>query len=131
MMASPEMLLIILFGGLIVGLASGFPVPFVMFGSSMLAGLLAIGPTFFHMMIMRVFETMDNYILVAIVLFVFMGIMLEKSGAAERLFSSLHLLFGGVRGGLALAVVLVCTIMAAATGIMGAPVIIIDRKSVV
>lgn len=124
MIASPELLLFVLFGGLILGLALGFPVPFVMLGSSMLAGLLAIGPTFFHMMIMRIFETMDNYILVAIVLFVFMGIMLEKSGAAERLFSSLHIILGGLRGGLALAVVAVCTIMAAATGIMGAPVII-------
>lgn len=124
MISSPEVLLFILFGGLILGLASGFPVPFVLFGSSMLAGLLAIGPTFFHMMIMRIFETMDNYILVAIVLFVFMGIMLEKSGAAERLFSSLHIILGGLRGGLSLAVVAVCTIMAAATGIMGAPVII-------
>lgn len=124
MNSSPEVLLFILFGGLILGLASGFPVPFVLFGSSMLAGLPAIGPTFFHMMIMRIFETMDNYILVAIVLFVFMGIMLEKSGAAERLFSSLHIILGGLRGGLTLAVVAVCTIMAAATGIMGAPVII-------
>ena len=121
---SPEILLLILFGGLILGLASGFPVPFVMLGISMLVGFFGVGPGFLHMMILRVFETMHNYILVAIVLFVFMGIMLEKSGAAERLFSSLHLLFGGVRGGLALAVVLVCTIMAAATGIMGAPVII-------
>ena len=60
----------------------------------------------------------------AIVLFVFMGIMLEKLGAAEKLFSSLHIILGGLRGGLALAVVAVCTIMAAATGIMGAPVII-------
>jgi tripartite ATP-independent transporter DctM subunit len=67
---------------------------------------------------------MENYILAAIILFVYMGIMLERSGAAERLFSSTHILLGGLRGGLALAVVAVCTVMAAATGIMGAPVII-------
>jgi tripartite ATP-independent transporter DctM subunit len=122
--SSPELLLILLFGGLVLGLASGYPVPFVMFGTSLIVGFLGAGPGFFPMMILRIFETMQNYILVAIVLFVFMGIMLERSGAAERLFSSIHIMLGGLRGGLALAVVAVCTIMAAATGIMGAPVII-------
>ncbi|MBW2078945.1 MAG: TRAP transporter large permease subunit [Deltaproteobacteria bacterium] len=123
-MASPEVLLIILFAGLIIGLAIGFPVPFVMLGISLIVGVLGVGHGFFHMMILRVFETMENYILAAIILFVYMGVMLERSGAAERLFSSSHILLGGLRGGLALAVVAVCTIMAAATGIMGAPVII-------
>ena len=124
MITSPEVLLLILFGGLILGMAVGFPVPFVMLGISMIVGLLGVGPGFFQMMILRVFETMQNYILVAIVLFVYMGIMLERSGAAERLFSAAHVVLGGLRGGLALAVVAVCTIMAAATGIMGAPVIV-------
>jgi tripartite ATP-independent transporter DctM subunit len=122
--ANTEILLIILFAGLILGLVSGFPVPFVMLGISLIVGILGVGQGFFPMMILRVFETMENYILAAIVLFVYMGIMLERSGAAERLFSSAHILLGGLRGGLALAVVAVCTIMAAATGIMGAPVII-------
>ena len=124
MITSPEILLIILFAGLIIGLAIGFPVPFVMLGISLIVGVLGVGSGFFHMMILRVFETMENYILAAIILFVYMGIMLERSGAAERLFSSAHILLGGLRGGLALAVIAVCTIMAAATGIMGAPVII-------
>ncbi len=121
---SPEILLFILFAGLILGLATGFPVAFAMLGASFIVGFLGVGPGFYHMMILRLFETMHNYILASIILFVYMGIMLEKSGAAERLFSSIHLLLGGLRGGLALAVVAVCTVMAAATGIMGAPVII-------
>ena len=124
MITSPEILLIILFVGLIIGLAIGFPVPFVMLGISLIVGFLGVGQGFFHMMILRVFETMENYILASIILFVYMGIMLERSGAAERLFSSTHILLGGLRGGLALTVGAVCTIMAAATGIMGAPVII-------
>ncbi len=123
-MASPEILLCCLFGTLILGLATGFPVPFVMLGSSLIVGFIGVGDAFFNMLVLRFFDTMHNYILVSIILFVFMGIMLERSGAAERLFSSLHLLLGGLRGGLGLAVVGVCTIMAAATGIMGAPVII-------
>ena len=124
MISSPEILIIILFTGLIGGLLLGFPVPFVMLGISMIVGFLGVGAGFFPMMILRVFETMQNYILIAIVLFVFMGIMLEHSGAAERLFNAIHILLGSLKGGLALAVVAVCTIMAAATGIMGAPVII-------
>jgi tripartite ATP-independent transporter DctM subunit len=124
LITSPEILLIILFVGLIIGLAMGFPVPFVMLGISLIVGVMGAGSGFFHMMILRVFETMENYILAAIILFVYMGIMLERSGAAERLFSSTHILLGGLRGGLALAAVAVCTVMAAATGIMGAPVII-------
>jgi tripartite ATP-independent transporter DctM subunit len=124
LITSPEILLIILFAGLIIGLASGFPVPFVMLGISLMVGVVGVGPGFFHMMILRVFDTMENYILASIILFVYMGIMLERSGAAERLFSSTHILLGGLRGGLAITVIAVCTIMAAATGIMGAPVII-------
>jgi tripartite ATP-independent transporter DctM subunit len=122
--SSPEILIIMLLAGLVAGLLMGFPVPFVMLGVSMVVGYLGVGSGFFPMMILRVFETMQNYILIAIVLFVFMGIMLEKSGAAERLFTSVHVLLGGLKGGLALTVVVVCTVMAAATGIMGAPVII-------
>jgi len=124
MSLGPELILAVLFGTLLAGLALGFPVPFVMLGSSMLAGLLAVGPVFFHMMVLRVFEAMSSYTLIAIVLFVFMGLMLEKSGAAERLFTALHILLGRLRGGLALSVIAVCTVMAAATGIMGASVII-------
>ena len=113
-----------LFAGLIAGLLAGFPVPLVMLGISVIVGYLGEGSGFFPMMILRIFETMQNYILIAIVLFVFMGIMLEYSGVAERLFSATHMLLGGLHGGLALAVVIVCTVMAAATGIMGAPVIL-------
>ncbi|WP_027369301.1 TRAP transporter large permease [Desulfovermiculus halophilus] len=124
MTASPEILLICLFAGLLLGLASGFPVPFVMLGSALLVGFAGAGDAFFNMLVLRVFETMHSYILVSIILFVFMGIMLERSGAAEKLFSALHLLLGSLRGGLGLAVIAVCTLMAAATGIMGAPVIV-------
>lgn len=121
---SPEILLFMLFAGLLVGLAAGFPVAFVMLGSSLIVGFLGVGPGFYHMMVLRLYETMHSYILVSIILFVYMGIMLERSGAAERLFTAIHVNLGGLRGGLALAVVVVCTILAAATGIMGAPVII-------
>lgn len=120
----PHLLLSLLLGGLILGLVAGYPVAFVLFGISCLVGYLCLGTAFFSLLILRVFETMHNYILVSIILFIFMGIMLERSGAAEKLFSAMHILLGGLKGGLALATIIVCTIMAAATGIMGAPVII-------
>ncbi|WP_461832963.1 TRAP transporter large permease [Desulfothermus sp.] len=121
---SNNVLIWILLVGLFVGLFSGLPVGFVLLGISIIVGVIGFGSPFFSMMMMRVFETMHNYVLVSIVLFIFMGIMLERSGAGEKLFSSMHILFGRVRGGLAFAAIIVSTIMAAATGIMGAPVII-------
>ncbi len=121
---SPEILVAALFALLIVGLSTGFPVAFVMLGSSLIVGVIGVGDRFFHMMVLRTYETMHSYVLASIILFVYMGIMLEKSGVAERLFSAAHVVLGGLRGGLAIAVIVVCVIMAAATGIMGAPVII-------
>lgn len=121
---SPEILVILMFAGLLAGILTGFPIAFVMLGVALIIGLLGAGPAaFFHMMILRTYNVMENYILAAVPLFIFMGIMLERSGAAEHLFSSLHIALGRLRGGLAITTVLICTIMAAATGIVGAPVV--------
>lgn len=125
MITSPELLVTILIAGLMIGLALGFPVPFVMIGVSFFVGLLTgDGFGFFNMMVFRIFETMQNYILASIILFVYMGVMLEISGMGNRLFSASHVLLGRFPGGLAIAVLVVCTLMAASTGIMGAPVMI-------
>jgi tripartite ATP-independent transporter DctM subunit len=125
LITSPELLVIILFVGLLIGLGFGFPVPFVMLGISLIVGVLSGGTAgFFNMMVLRVFETMENYILASIILFIYMGIMLDRSGMGDKLFRSAHVILGGLPGGLALAVIVVCTIMAASTGIMGAPVMI-------
>ena len=121
---SSEFLVTMMIGGLIIGMASGFPVPFVMLGISFIVGILGAGTGFFDMMYLRMFEAMQNYILVSIILFIFMGVMLDKSGMGDKLFRSAHILLGRLPGGLALAVVVVCTIMAASTGIIGAPVMI-------
>ncbi len=123
-MAHNEFLVALLVFGFFLGLFMGIPVGFVLLGVSIFVGFISFGTPFFSMMMMRIFETMHNYVLVSIILFIFMGIMLEKSGAGEKLFSSMHILFGRLKGGLAFATIIVSTIMAAATGIMGAPVII-------
>ncbi len=67
--------------------------------------------------------TIQNYVLLAVPLFVFMGLTLEKSGLAEELLQAMGILFGKMKGGLAISVVVVGTLLAASTGIVGATVI--------
>ena len=106
-----------------MGVFLGYPVAFVMLGSGLIAGFLGVGDSFIHTLLFRAYGIMEHYELVAIPIFVFMGVMLQKSGAAERLFSAFHVSLGGIRGGLALTTVAICTVMAAATGIVGASVV--------
>jgi len=119
---SPEILTIIMFGGLLVGILAGFHIAFVMLGIALIVGVAGAGEGFFPMMVLRTYGAMTEYILAAIPLFVFMGVMLQYSGAAERLFSAVQLWLGPLRGGLTITTVLICTIMAACTGIVGASV---------
>lgn len=71
----------------------------------------------------RIFNIMENYTLVAVPFFVFMGVMLEKSGLAEELLETMGMLFGALRGGLAISVVAVGALLAASTGVVGASVV--------
>jgi tripartite ATP-independent transporter DctM subunit len=119
---TPEILTILMLGGLVVGIMLGFPIAFVMLGISLIVGLLGAGPGFFPMMVLRTYGTMSEYILAAIPLFVFMGIMMEYSGTAERLFSALHLWLGPLRGSLLITTIVICTVLATCTGIVGASV---------
>ena len=81
------------------------------------------------MVVSRIYKIMDNWILVALPMFIFMGNMLDKSGAAENLMKSFQELFGRVRGGLAITVVLIGVILAASTGIVGASVVLLAVMS--
>ena len=118
-----EALPFVLFALIFVLILSGFPVAFVLGGLSVVFGLLVFDADTFYLLALRLYGTMTNYVLLAVPLFVYMGIMLEKSGLAERLLETTALLFGRFRGGLALAVVLVGAMLAASTGIVGATVI--------
>lgn len=113
----------ILFALVLLGVFSGFPIAFVLGGLAFSFGLFVWGPGVMPTLFFRTFEVMKNYIYAAIPLFVFMGIMLERSGTSERLYYATYLLMGGLRGGLALATIFVSTIFAAATGIVGASVV--------
>ncbi|MBF0381969.1 MAG: TRAP transporter large permease subunit [Magnetococcales bacterium] len=104
-------------------LLMGFPVAFTFGGVAVFFGLFAEGPGLFDMMPHRIWSIMNNTILMAIPLFIFMGIILQKSKLAERLLESMGFLFGEIRGGIAISTVLVGSLLAASTGVVGASVV--------
>jgi tripartite ATP-independent transporter DctM subunit len=114
---------LLLFLTLFICLLLGFPVAFTLGGVSMVFGLLVFDVEFFNLLPLRIFGTMTNFVLIAVPLFVYMGVMLEKSGIAERLLETMSLLLGSVRGGLAISVIIVGTLLAASTGVVGATVV--------
>lgn len=118
-----EALALILFALVFVLILVGYPVAFTLGGISVVFGLFTFGVDFFYLLPLRVFGTMGNYVLIAVPLFIFMGMMLEKSGIAEDLLETMALLFGKFKGGLAMAVIVVGAMLAASTGIVGATVI--------
>ena len=120
---SPTLVIIIMFVSLLIGLFLGHPLAFVLGGIAVLFGFIAWGPECFYMFMNRIYNTMDNYVLIAIPLFIFMANILERSGVADKLFESLRYLLGPMKGGIGVAVVVVCVIFAACTGIIGASVV--------
>ncbi len=118
-----EYLPLILFGAIFLLILLGYPVAFTLGGLSVLVGLFVFDIDFFYLLSLRVYVTMQNFVLLAVPLFIFMGMMLEKSGIAEKLLHTMSMLFGNIRGGLAIAVVVVGALLAASTGIVGATVV--------
>ena len=107
---------------------SGYPVAFSLAGTSLLFALIGMATGLFDFVLLyafpeRVFGIMNNFVLLAVPFFVFMGTLLERSKLAEELLTTMGALFGPLRGGLALSVVLVGTLLAAATGVVGASVV--------
>ncbi len=127
---SPELVTIIMFGGIFIGILSGYPLALILGGVAMFVGFAVIGPVVFKQFMMRIFALATNYYFLAVPLFVFMGEMVEKSGAAERLYSGLYLLFGRLRGGLAIGTIFMGTILAACVGIVAASVVMIGLIAV-
>src|SRR5690606_6694599 len=118
----------IMFGMLVVLLLLGFPVAFSLAANGILFGLIGIdlgllSPALFQALPQRVFGVMGNESLLAVPFFTFMGLILERSGMAEDLLETVGQLFGPLRGGLAIAVVLVGAMLAATTGVVSASVI--------
>jgi tripartite ATP-independent transporter DctM subunit len=117
---SPELSVLLMFVALFLGIFLGFPTAFVLGGVAMIFGLVNVGPEIFGFFITRLFGLMTNYTLLAVPLFLFMGVFMEKSGVARRLFNAMYLLWGGLRGGLGISTIAISAIFAATTGVVGA-----------
>jgi tripartite ATP-independent transporter DctM subunit len=118
-----ELLPLWMFVVLTVLLMAGFPVAFTLLGTSLCFGLIGFGWGFFNLLPLRIWGIMTNGTLLAVPLFIFMGVMLERSGLAEELLDTMGMLFGRVKGGLAVSVVIVGALLGASTGIVGATVV--------
>ncbi len=114
---------LVMFAVAVGALLLGYPVAFTLGAVSLVFGSIFLGLGFFDLLPMRIWGIMTNFTLLAVPLFVFMGVALEKSGIAEELLETMARLFGRVRGGLAVSIVLVGTLLAATTGVVGATVV--------
>jgi tripartite ATP-independent transporter DctM subunit len=119
-----------MFLALTIVLMLGFPVTFTLMGTALVFGLIGFGFNFFNLLPLRIWGVMNNITLLAVPLFVFMGVMLERSGLAEELLDTMALVFGRLRGGVAVSVVIVGALLGATTGIVGATVVTMGLLSV-
>jgi tripartite ATP-independent transporter DctM subunit len=123
-----EWLALLMFAGMFMFLCTGYPVAFSFAGTAMVFGLIGLSLGAFNVSLInalpqRFFGTMSDFTLLAIPFFILMGIVLEKSGIAEELLEVMGILMGPMRGGLALAVIIVGSLLAATTGVVAASVI--------
>lgn len=123
---SLELMTVAMFATLIVAIAFGHPLAYTLAAVATLFGLIDNGfdvAGLFDMFANNTWGLMNNYVLVAIPLFILMAQLLDRSRVADKLFETLFVVLGGLKGGLGLAVVVVCTVFAATTGIIGASVV--------
>ncbi len=127
-MSDQEIMVTLMVVGVCGTLMLGFPVAFSLAGASMIFGLIGyyfdvFSLSFFGVLPNRIFGIMTNEVLIAVPLFVYMGVMLERSKVAEELLDTMGALFGSMRGGLGISVCVVGALLAASTGIVGATVV--------
>lgn len=118
-----ELLTLVFFGLLLVFLMAGVPLVFVLGGVSVIFLYFKMGPVGFYIVASKFWDSMTSFTLVAIPMFVYMAMLLERSGVAHNLYRMMHLWWGGVRGGLAIGTVAICALFAAMSGISGAAVV--------
>jgi len=119
---SANAILIIMFGGLTVLMLTGLPIAFVLGGLSLLLTVTLWNPEAVVLMVLQIFDTMRSEALLGIPLYILMAGILQRSGVIEDLYQAMELWFGRLRGGLAIGTVVICVIMAAMTGVVGAAV---------
>ena len=120
---SPELLTILMFVGVAVGIFLGFPVAFTLAGMGLIFGIIGYGSAgTFSLMGARAYSVMTNYMYIAIPLFIFMGSMLQMSGIADSAFEALKQWMRNIKGGLGIATVVLCVIFGSCVGVVGASV---------
>jgi tripartite ATP-independent transporter DctM subunit len=119
---SPNTILLLMFGSLTVFMLTGLPIAFVLGGLSLLFTVTLWEPNAVIVLVLQIFDTMKSEALLAIPLFILMACILQRSGVIEALYRAMELWFGRLKGGLAIGTVVICVVMAAMTGVVGAAV---------
>lgn len=119
---TPNMILLLMFGGLTALMITGLPIAFVLGGLSLLLTVTLWNPESVVILVLQIFDTMRSEALLGIPLYILMAGILQRSGVIEDLYQAMELWFGRLRGGLAIGTVFICVIMAAMTGVVGAAV---------
>jgi tripartite ATP-independent transporter DctM subunit len=118
-----EVWALIMLAAAVALLMLGYPVAFTLGAVALLFGGISLGLDFFNLLPLRIWGVMTNFLLLAVPLFIFMGVVLDKSGIAEDLLETMARLFGRLRGGMGVSIVLVGALLAATTGVVGATVV--------
>ncbi len=136
-----EILVFLMFSSFLLLLFSGYPIAYVLGGvGALFAGVGYLADIYFDaatgldfltmgLVVNRVYKQIDNWVLVALPMFIYMGLMLDRSTIAEKMMQSMQELFGSLRGGLAISVTMIGVILAASTGIIGASVVLLGLLS--
>jgi len=120
---APEIITALMIGGILTGILLGYPLAIAVGGTGVIAGLILFGYNItLELSYARFFSLLNNYVLLAVPLFIFMGTMLEHSRIADGMFSALHIWLGKFRGGLAVATVIIGALVAACVGVIAASV---------
>lgn len=119
----PTIWIALMFSGVLVGILAGAPIAFVLGGLAVAFGYYGMGERVFPMFVNRMWQTSVNELLAAIPMFIFMAAILDRSGIADGLFKALQYALGRFNGAIALTVVILSTVFAAVTGVVGASVI--------
>ncbi len=119
---SPEVIAIAMLGGLIVGVMTGYPLALPIGTVALVVGYLVFGAPVLDLMYSQIYGMLRNYVFLALPLFVFMGVVLEYSLIADKMYDALFLLLSGLKGGLAIITIVISTIVAACVGVMSASV---------
>lgn len=119
---SPGIVTVIMIGGVVLGILTGYPAGAMVGGITLIMGYLLLGDATFTIIYSRIYQLTLNYPLLAIPLFTFMGVMVQRSGVSEGLFNAIYQWIGGLRGSLAISTVLFGTVLAACLGVITASV---------